>query len=36
MFLPEAVINGWIMAMLVLYKPNRVFSFSDELYLKEK
>ncbi|MCB1868072.1 MAG: energy-coupling factor ABC transporter permease [Gammaproteobacteria bacterium] len=34
MFLPEAVINGWIVTMLVLYKPRWVLSFSDELYLK--
>jgi uncharacterized membrane protein len=36
MFLPEAVINGWIVTMLVLYKPRWVFSFNDELYLKGK
>lgn len=36
MFLPEAVINGWIVTMLVLYKPRWVGSFSDERYLKGK
>jgi uncharacterized membrane protein len=36
MFLPEAIINGWIVTMLVLYKPGWVVSFSDEFYLKGK
>jgi uncharacterized membrane protein len=36
MFLPEAVINGWIVTMLVLYKPCWVYSFNDELYLNGK
>jgi len=36
MFLPEAVINGWIVTVLVLYRPRWVVSFSDELYLKGK
>lgn len=36
MFLPEALINGWIITMLVLYRPAWVGSFSDVLYLKGK
>ena len=36
MFLPEAILNGWIATILVLYRPNWVGSFSDELYLKGK
>lgn len=36
MFIPEAVINGWLVTILVLYKPHWVGSFQDELYLKGK
>ncbi|MCB1761510.1 MAG: energy-coupling factor ABC transporter permease [Gammaproteobacteria bacterium] len=36
MFLPESVVNGWIVTMLVLYKPHWISSFSDELYLRGK
>lgn len=36
MFLPEAVLNGWITTILVLYRPRWVVSFSDDLYLKGK
>lgn len=36
MFLPEAIFNGWIATILVLYRPNWVVSFSDELYLHGK
>ncbi len=36
MFLPEAMLNGWITTILVLYRPRWVVSFSDELYLKGK
>jgi uncharacterized membrane protein len=36
MFLPEAMLNGWIITILVLYRPAWVYSFSDELYLKGK
>lgn len=36
MFLPEAVINGWVIAVLVAFRPNWVYSFSDDLYLKGK
>ena len=30
MFLPEAILNGWLLAVLVAFKPNWVYSFSDE------
>jgi len=36
MFLPEAMLNGWLITILVLYRPSWVGSFSDELYLKGK
>ena len=36
MFLPEAILNGWITTILVLYRPHWVVSFSDDLYLKGK
>jgi len=36
MFLPEAFLNGWVMAVLVAFRPNWVYSFSDEQYLKGK
>jgi len=36
MFLPEAMLNGWLMAVLVAFKPQWVYSFSDEQYLKGK
>lgn len=36
MFLPEAMLNGWVMAILVAFRPAWVGSFSDELYLKGK
>ena len=36
MFFPEAVLNGWIMTILVGLKPQWVFSFSDEEYLHGK
>lgn len=36
MFLPEAMLNGWIITILVLYRPHWVVSFNDELYLKGK
>ncbi|MCP5016566.1 MAG: molecular chaperone DnaJ [Ketobacter sp.] len=36
MFIPEAIINGWLVTILVLYKPQWVSSFKDELYLKGK
>jgi uncharacterized membrane protein len=36
MFMPEAFLNGWILAVLVAFKPEWVYSFSDEQYLKGK
>jgi uncharacterized membrane protein len=34
MFLPEAMLNGWVMVVLVAQRPGWVYSFSDEQYLK--
>jgi uncharacterized membrane protein len=36
MFLPEAMLNGWILAAMVVFRPEWVGSFSDEQYLKGK
>ncbi|MEJ2611058.1 MAG: energy-coupling factor ABC transporter permease [Candidatus Thiodiazotropha sp.] len=36
MFFPEALVNGWIITMLVLFFPACVYSFSDEQYLHGK
>lgn len=36
MFLPEAILNGWVMTVVVVYRPQWVGSFSDDLYLKGK
>ena len=36
MFLPEAILNGWIIVVLVAFRPQWVYSFSDEQYLKGK
>ena len=36
MFIPEAIFNGWIITILVLYRPHWVVSFNDDLYLKGK
>ena len=36
MFLPEAMLNGWIMAAMVAFRPEWVRSFSDEQYLNGK
>ncbi|MET0104022.1 MAG: energy-coupling factor ABC transporter permease [Sedimenticola sp.] len=36
MAMPEAFLNGWIITVLVVYRPNWVYSFSDELYIKGK
>lgn len=36
MFMPEAFLNGWILVVLVAFKPGWVYSFSDEQYLKGK
>ncbi len=34
--LPEAFINGWAITVLVCFRPEWVYSFSDALYLKGK
>jgi uncharacterized membrane protein len=36
MFLPEAMLNGWIITALVVMRPEWVDSFSDKLYLYGK
>jgi uncharacterized membrane protein len=36
MFFPEAMLNGWIITILVIFKPAWVFTFSDEEYLHGK
>jgi uncharacterized membrane protein len=36
MFFPEAMLNGWIMTLLVVFKPEWVYSFRDEEYLRDK
>ena len=36
MFFPEAVFNGWVMTLLIVYKPDWVYSFSDKEYLDGK
>lgn len=36
MFFPEALINGWIITMLVVFYPAWVHSFSDEQYIHGK
>ena len=36
MFSPEGVFNGWIMTLMVVLKPEWVYSFSDEEYLDGK
>lgn len=36
MFLPEAMLNGWVITVLVAFRPNWVYSFCDDLYLKGK
>lgn len=36
MFLPEAVVNGILITVMVAFRPTWVHSFSDELYLKGK
>jgi uncharacterized membrane protein len=34
--LPEAFINGWMITALVAFRPDWVYSFSDELYIRGK
>jgi len=36
MFFPEAVLNGWLVAIMVGFKPHWVGSFRDEEYLHGK
>jgi uncharacterized membrane protein len=36
MFFPEALVNGWVITMLVSFYPAWVHSFSDEQYLHGK
>lgn len=36
LFFPEAVLNGWIMSVMVGFKPHWVASFRDEEYLDGK
>jgi len=36
MFLPEAMINGWITVIMIAFRPQWVWSFSDEQYIKGK
>ena len=36
MSFPEAFLNGWIMTLLVVFKPGWVSSFRDEEYLRGK
>lgn len=36
MFFPEAFLNGWVMTLLVVFKPRWVGSFRDEEYLHGK
>jgi uncharacterized membrane protein len=36
MFFPESMLNGWLAAMIVIYKPHWIISFSDEEYLHGK
>ena len=36
MFFPEALVNGWVITMLVVFCPQWVYSFSDEQYLHGK
>ncbi len=36
MFFPEALVNGWIITMMVVFFPAWVYSFSDEQYIHGK
>ncbi len=36
MFFPEALVNGWIITMMVVFCPAWVHSFSDEQYIHGK
>jgi uncharacterized membrane protein len=36
MFFPEGMLNGWIMTVLVAFRPDWVSSFDDRLYIHGK
>ncbi len=36
MFLPEAMLNGWLTVIMVAFRPEWVGSFSDEQYIRGK
>lgn len=36
MFFPEALVNGWVITLMVVFCPHWVYSFSDEQYLHGK
>ena len=36
MFFPEGMLNGWIMTVLVAFRPHWVSSFDDRLYIHGK
>jgi uncharacterized membrane protein len=36
MFMPEAMLNGWVIVVLVAQRPGWVYSFNDDQYLKGK
>jgi len=36
MFLPEAMVNGWLTVIMIAFRPQWVWSFSDEQYIKGK
>ena len=36
MFLPEAMVNGWITVIMIAFRPQWVWPFSDEQYIKGK
>lgn len=36
MFLPEAMVNGWLTVIMIAFRPQWVGTFSDEQYIKGK
>lgn len=36
MILPEAILNGWITTIIVVFRPTWISAFNDDLYLKGK
>ncbi|MCU7958542.1 MAG: energy-coupling factor ABC transporter permease [gamma proteobacterium symbiont of Bathyaustriella thionipta] len=36
MFFPEAMLNGWLLTLMISFKPHWVYSFDDESYLQGK